>query len=290
MTYHIKGALIAFTFVINGAFAVRESRPPKASRRAHRGRQASLATFRLSGTGFIHQLPSLRGRIGADYVTRPRKICRSAKKRNILAEDPDDLCEDNFQFFQQPPSKPSVNKLGETEPDESAADPGQEVVHLLKPAKYISTNTWPRSRRGRDLKKRAARPYVRSVEIQRLEGPHPLAGQQGLFAARPFEQFDIVGEYCGEVYEADDGSEYATYLEDVRDVLRKYALGVDATKEGNECRFINHYTGIGESPNVVMKIAYVEELPRVMIVCTRDIAKGEEFLLKYSDEYVDEYF
>jgi len=31
-------------------------------------------------------------------------------------------------------------------------------------------------------------------------------------------------------------------------------------------------------PNVVMKIAYVEELPRVMIVCMRDINAVEELL------------
>jgi SET domain-containing protein len=38
-----------------------------------------------------------------------------------------------------------------------------------------------------------------------------------------------------------------------------------------------------------MKIAYVEELPRVMIVCTKDIKTGNEILLKYSDDYVEAY-
>jgi SET domain-containing protein len=42
-------------------------------------------------------------------------------------------------------------------------------------------------------------------------------------------------------------------------------------------------------PNVVMKIAYVEELPRVMIVCMRDINAGEELLLQYLEEDVEEY-
>ena len=131
---------------------------------------------------------------------------------------------------------------------------------------------------------------MRNVEIRELQSPHPLAGQLGLFAAATFQQFDVLGEYCGEVFDADDGGgEYATYLEN-RD--EKYALGVDAQHEGTEARFINHYAGISteeNKPNVVMKVTYLEELPRVMIVCMRDIQAGEEFLLQYSDEYVQEY-
>ena len=153
--------------------------------------------------------------------------------------------------------------------------------------KHITSNIWPRSSYGRKLKKRAARPWMYGVEIRRLQPPHVLAGQLGLFAATPFQQFDIIGEYCGQVYEEDDGSEYATNLQDSN--RERYPLGVDASRQGNECRFINHYQGIAEEPNAVMKIAHVEELPRVMIVCTKDIAIGEELLLRYSDDYVEAY-
>jgi hypothetical protein len=153
--------------------------------------------------------------------------------------------------------------------------------------KYISSNTWPRSSQGRKLKKSAALAQIHGVEIRELEAPHPLSGQMGLFAATNFEMFDIVGEYTGEVFEGDGGSEYATYLEDR---TKRYALGVDATREGNECRFINHFANIGEEPNVVMKITYVDELPRVMVVCRKDIEVGEELLFRYSEEFVKEYF
>lgn len=155
------------------------------------------------------------------------------------------------------------------------------------PTKHITSNTWPRSSYGRKLRKRAARLWIKGVEIRTLTQPHPLAGELGLFAATPFQQFDIVGEYCGEVFDSDDGGEYATYLES-RDES-KYAMGLDAAREGNECRFINHYQGIADKPNVIMKIAYVEELPRVMIVCIKNVDVGQEFLLQYSDEYVQEY-
>ena len=39
----------------------------------------------------------------------------------------------------------------------------------------------------------------------------------------------------------------------------------------------------------MMKRCYVDELPRVMIVCVRDIGVGDEFLLEYSERYVDIY-
>jgi len=193
----------------------------------------------------------------------------------ISPEKQEELCNANSRYFKG------------SDPADVLVSGGPDLdEHLSAKAKYISTDTWPRSRRGRELKKRAARPYMHGVEIRRLEVPHPLSGQVGLFAARNFLQFDILGEYCGEVFDTEGGGEYATYLEDKSN---KYALGVDAASEGNECRCINHYTGIAEGPNVIMKIAYVEELPRVMVVCTRDINVGEEFLFKYSDEYVQEY-
>jgi len=184
-----------------------------------------------------------------------------------------ELCHANSRFFRST-TNPSPGDTSSTNRDVSSQ------------AKYISSNTWPRSSRGRKLKKGAARPFIHGVEIRLLRDPHPLAGELGLFAAKTFDEFDILGEYCGEVYEGDGGSEYATYLEDWRE---RYALGVDATREGNECRFINHFKGIADEANVVMKIAYVEELPRVMVVCMRDIEVGEEFLLNYSDDFVEAY-
>lgn len=152
---------------------------------------------------------------------------------------------------------------------------------------YTSSNIWPRSSQGRKLKKGSVQPHTLGVEIRELEDPHPLSGELGLFAAQKFEMFDIVGEYIGEVFDGEGGSKYATYLEDR---TKKYALGVDATRAGNESRFINHFTNIAEEPNVVMKVTYVEELPRVMVVCKKDVEIGEELLFQYSDEFVEEYF
>ena len=164
-----------------------------------------------------------------------------------------------------------------------------QKYNITQKAVRISANVWPRTGPGKEMRKRASRSSMHGVEMRLLEPPHLLAGQFGLFAARPFSQFDIVGEYCGEVVPATNNKqqhwEYQARLED-KDV---FPLGVDAEHRGNECRAINHFENIGEEPNVIMKICYVEELPRVIILCTRDLAMGEEFLLNYGDDYADAY-
>jgi hypothetical protein len=38
-----------------------------------------------------------------------------------------------------------------------------------------------------------------------------------------------------------------------------------------------------------MKRCHVEELPRIMLVCKRNIEVGEEFLLDYGSGYVKEF-
>ena len=205
----------------------------------------------------------------------------------LTPERQEELNVANARFFRPPPGGDSAGAGG-------ASGVGGERTRKVLP-KRIAANTWPRSSRGRRLRRAAARPYVMGVEVRELSHSHPLGGrgggeepELGLFAARDFGTCDVVGEYCGEVYEGDGGSEYATYLED-REGDSRYPLGVDATREGNECRFINHFAGIASEPNVAMRIAYVNELPVVMVICTKDIACGEELLLRYSDEFVEEY-
>jgi len=84
--------------------------------------------------------------------------------------------------------------------------------------------------------KGAACPWIHGVEIRELHSPRPLAfHQSGLFAASPFQQFDILGEYCGEMFDTDDGGRYATYLEtDMKSMhfqsaLARKAMRVDSS-------------------------------------------------------------
>jgi hypothetical protein len=226
----------------------------------------------------------------------------------------DTLIQENALFFSlpssdpDPPAAPPDNTMaGEPAPAEEeetattieggVAAPGPKVEnaddeHLEIRAIHTSSNIWPKKRAGKVLKKQASRAFMHGVEIRRLCEPHLLAGQTGLFAANPFEQFDILGEYCGlvhgKVYTPLLGSgEYCANLEDVRYKLSP--IGLDAQSFGNEGRVINHYANIAETPNVIMKRCHVEELPRIMLVCKRNIGVGEEFLLDYGSGYVKEF-
>jgi len=149
---------------------------------------------------------------------------------------------------------------------------------------FMTENLWPKHGAGASMKKKAARRYMAGVEIRRLADGHPLPGQQGLFATQNFTQFDVIGEYVGVVLkQGDGGGEYVACLEDGP---HDQVLGLDAGSSGNEARFINSCLGIGDGqPNVVMKTAYVETLPHLLIIACREIAIGEELLLDYGEAF-----
>jgi hypothetical protein len=67
-------------------------------------------------------------------------------------------------------------------------------------------------------------------------------------------------------------------------------LGVDGEKCGSEMRFINDYRNISDECNVIMRTVYIGTYPKLVIVCTKDIEVGDEFLLDYGSWYVDTYF
>jgi len=145
---------------------------------------------------------------------------------------------------------------------------------------YLSSNVWSRHQRSRSLRAKMA-----GVAIRALTKPHPLAGEHGLFATQKFAQYDVVGEYIGEVCpKGVSGGEYVAYLENGP----RYALLNGLTK-GNEGRFVNSHAGISPTPNVSMRVAYIEKMPRIMLICTRAIVVGDEFLLDYGEEYNDHY-
>ena len=213
----------------------------------------------------------------------------------LSKKDQKTLSENNSLHFHNKQQK-TINKNSDTSQQQKTINNRDDFCHevlqdqqsITQNVVHISANVWPRTGPGKEMRKRASRSSMHGVEMRLLEAPHLLAGQFGLFAARPFSQFDIVGEYCGEVVPATNNKqnwEYQARLED-KDV---FPLGVDAEHRGNECRAINHFENIGEEANVIMKICYVEELPRVIILCKRDLAIGEEFLLNYGDDYADAY-
>jgi len=107
----------------------------------------------------------------------------------------------------------------------------------------------------------------------------PVAGK-GAFATRPIRKGERIIEYTGERithaeadarYDDDSMEEHHTFLFTVSS-----RTVIDATREGNDARFINHSC----DPNCESEI----ERGRVFIFALRDIRPGEELAYDYAYE------
>ncbi|KAI9708446.1 MAG: hypothetical protein M1820_003907 [Bogoriella megaspora] len=97
-------------------------------------------------------------------------------------------------------------------------------------------------------------PLVRITPITNSQ--HPAYPQFGLFAARNLPAGSFILLYLGFAHtdaESDFTSDYDLSLD------RESGVGVDASKAGNEARFMNDYRGIKEAPNAEFKDAWIEE-------------------------------
>jgi hypothetical protein len=125
------------------------------------------------------------------------------------------------------------------------------------------------------------------AEIRLIEDKnHPCCGERGLFAKQDIHSLGYIGEYTGRVI--DFGM-----IQHLKDVRYQADFGLDSTETisvdasicGNECRFINDFRGTGKQPNVQMKRVWARKSLRIMIQATKDIQKGEEFLIDYGSQY-----
>lgn len=162
------------------------------------------------------------------------------------------------------------------------------LKHPLFNGKIKFTPTlWWSSSISKERKERCRREMLPGVEVRDLPQSHPLHGEQGLYAIKRFEKFDVIGEYTGRVV----GEEVLRghYLATLEDLPQTESLGVDAENCGNEIRFINSYLNIAFAPNVTMRTTYINTYPHLVVVCTRDIEIDEEILLDYGEAYNKEF-
>ncbi|KAF7306625.1 hypothetical protein MIND_00453900 [Mycena indigotica] len=108
---------------------------------------------------------------------------------------------------------------------------------------------------------------------------HPAFGQLGLFAAKKIPPKRHIVDYIGEVHcDERPDSDYDLSLYRSNEI----AVGVDASRMGNEARFVNDFRGIDDRPNAVF-VEYrtsTGEL-RVKIESSRAIKAGEELARKH---------
>ncbi|KAJ4403807.1 hypothetical protein N0V91_006320 [Didymella pomorum] len=135
-------------------------------------------------------------------------------------------------------------------------------------------------------------PYA-NVKITRISNAsHPAQGQYGLYATEHAPPDSFILPYLGFVHdqtESDETSDYDLSLD------RDLGIGVDASKMGNEARFINDYRRISTGPNaefrdILVDVGFgiVEKRMGVFVLSAgksgkraRGIGKNEEILISY---------
>jgi hypothetical protein len=135
-------------------------------------------------------------------------------------------------------------------------------------------------------------PYT-NVKITAISNPsHPAHGQHGLYATHHLPADSFILPYLGFVHDQidlDETSDYDLSLD------RELGIGVDASKMGNEARFMNDYRGVSTGPNaefrdVLVDVGFgiVEKRMGVFVLSAgksgkraKGIGRGEEILISY---------
>lgn len=116
-----------------------------------------------------------------------------------------------------------------------------------------------------------------------LDASHPAYGQCGLFATKKIPPGTHILDYLGEAH-CDDrpDSDYDLSLYRTQDGT---SVGVDASRMGNEARFINDFRGVKSRPNAVFEDRRTEAGNLCMSVRSgcEVIKKGEELLVSYGE-------
>ncbi|KAJ7275382.1 SET domain protein [Mycena haematopus] len=120
------------------------------------------------------------------------------------------------------------------------------------------------------------------VAIRRIsDSSHPAFGQFGLFATKKIKSNTHIVDYidlAGEIHCDERDSDYDLSLFRSADI----SVGVDASKMGNEGRFVNDYRGIQDKPNAMfVEIRRPSGELGIRIESSRSIKKGEEILVSY---------
>lgn len=113
-----------------------------------------------------------------------------------------------------------------------------------------------------------------------VDPSHPAYGQRGLFAARKIPARTLIVEYIGEVHSDErPTSDYDISLYR----FPRESVGVDASRMGNEARFVNDYRGIRLKPNaefVDQRTAGGDLRMGIWSLAER-IPKGDEIVVSY---------
>jgi hypothetical protein len=125
-----------------------------------------------------------------------------------------------------------------------------------------------------------------------VDTSHPAHGQHSLCTTQHLAPDTFILPYLGFVHDqtdTDESSDYDLSLD------RELGIGVDATRMGNEARFINDYRGVSNAPNAEFRDIFfdvgngtVEKRVGVFVLSAgksgkraKGIGRGQEILVSY---------
>jgi hypothetical protein len=131
------------------------------------------------------------------------------------------------------------------------------------------------------------------------DSTHPAHGQHALYANQHLPPDSFILPYLGYVHdqtELNESSDYDLSLD------RELGIGVDASKMGNEARFINDYRGVSSASNAEFRDIYVdigggkvEKRVGVFVLSSgksgkraKGVGKGQEILVSYGKGFWSE--
>lgn len=105
----------------------------------------------------------------------------------------------------------------------------------------------------------------------------------GAFAAEDLETHAFIGEYTGLIYEKGLIFPYSTPYSFAYPTACSFTVShlIDASKFGNETRFINH----SDAPNCESFSVFSEGLFHMIFRSHKKVKKGEELTYNYGDDY-----
>ncbi|KAK0434001.1 hypothetical protein EV421DRAFT_2023230 [Armillaria borealis] len=125
----------------------------------------------------------------------------------------------------------------------------------------------------------------------KIQPTKPVKYGLGAFATRELRAWTYIGEYVGEIRNL--SSEESSHRSNI---LNKYtglnynfelnsSLTLDASRRGNETRYLNH----SDKPNCDVLVRNVNDEHRIVIFTCENVDKGEELFLDYGPRYWQQY-
>lgn len=136
------------------------------------------------------------------------------------------------------------------------------------------------------MKDDASDKYASAIEVREvvftLEDGTKVV-EKGVFAKRPINEGAVIGIYAGDLVPLDACKDRD------KDYIFEFSepafedWGIDGKKRGNFTRYLNHCTE--ENENITATGFYDGKIPRIILIATKPIAKGEELKYCYGDAY-----